>query len=208
MLAKPAIFFAEQHYFDLCLFFHFSPLILRVNRYQTLPHVQRWPRFIKFGQKFGSAFHKNFGSPKTKTLAQFQTPWQLDDGYLWNATRHRQMGNSTAKCDHFYTLVNFGLNQTNRRPSYWELPHIVLGITTHHTGNYHTSYWELPHIVLGITTHHTGNYHTFQLSLRHFSSYTHKKHITFSVSLMAIYQELNKQVRLGKKGGGARSSGA
>ena len=44
----------------------FSPPNLRgrlADRHRTLPHVRRWPRFIKFGQKFG--WPPKFDGPKT-----------------------------------------------------------------------------------------------------------------------------------------------
>jgi len=38
------------------------------DRHQTLPHVRWWPRFIKFGQKFGWPFSRNLAAPKHQNL--------------------------------------------------------------------------------------------------------------------------------------------
>ena len=49
----------------------FSPPNLRgrlADRQQTLQHVLRRRRFIKFGQKFGCTFSQKNGSPKTSTF--------------------------------------------------------------------------------------------------------------------------------------------
>jgi len=59
----PAILFHRCH-----LFLFFSPPNLQVplaDCHQALPHVWWWPRFIKFGQKFGEAFRLKFGRPRT-----------------------------------------------------------------------------------------------------------------------------------------------
>jgi len=54
----PAILFYRCS-LDLFFFLLFLPPNLRgllADRQQTLPHVRWWPRFIKFGQKFGWPF--------------------------------------------------------------------------------------------------------------------------------------------------------
>ena len=49
------------------LFFFLLPHLqgCLAERHQTLPHVQWWPRFIKFGRNFGPFPPKKFGGPKT-----------------------------------------------------------------------------------------------------------------------------------------------
>jgi len=52
---------------SLDLLHSFSPPNLRdrlANRHQTLPHVQRWLGFIKFGHKFGWRFPRNLATHK------------------------------------------------------------------------------------------------------------------------------------------------
>jgi len=61
----PAILFYCSR-LDLIRFF--SPLNLRdrlADRHQNLLHVRSWPRYMKFGQKFGGPFHPKFGGTKT-----------------------------------------------------------------------------------------------------------------------------------------------
>jgi len=62
------------------LVFLFLPLNLRscwAGCHQTLSHVQWWPRFIKFGQKFGWPLPPTFGSQKHQNLGNFATWSQI-----------------------------------------------------------------------------------------------------------------------------------
>ena len=90
----PAILFYRCRSFK-SLFFSSSPNLRGrlADRHQTLPHVRWWPRFIKFGQKFGWPLPRNLASQNIKITARFRTTSRLDREYLRNATRHRQSEN-------------------------------------------------------------------------------------------------------------------
>jgi len=103
----PAILFYRC---SLGLDLSFLPPNLRVrlaDGHQTLPHVPRWPRFIKFGQKFWGPFPPpEIWRPKNmKISARFRTTSRLDREYFRNATRHRQSENCVASCRRFLSCV-------------------------------------------------------------------------------------------------------
>jgi len=82
----------------------FSPPHLRghlADRHQTLPRIRWWPRFTKFGQKFGWSLPPKFGGVKTSKF--WRDFGQHDCQYLQNATRHRQSENGVA---------NYGYSQS------------------------------------------------------------------------------------------------
>jgi len=91
------------------------------DHHQTLPHVLRWPRFMKFGKTFGGPFPSKYSGPKTWN---FQQPSRLDREFLRNATRYRQWENGFANCTNtpaqanliWYTLVHTRLKTG---PEFW-----------------------------------------------------------------------------------------
>ena len=102
------------------------------DRHQTLPRVRWWPRFIKFGRKFGWPLPPTeiWRCNNIKISAWFRTTSRLDREYLRNATRHHgQSENGFANYRHSRTgklnLVYFGL-QTEK---------IRTGLLTHPTGD-------------------------------------------------------------------------
>jgi len=97
------------------IFFLFSPPNPRVrlaDHHQTLPHGWWWPRFMKFGEKFGWPLPLKFGGPKHQISAWFRTTSWLDREYLPNATRNHQLESSIANYGHSGTgkinMVYFG----------------------------------------------------------------------------------------------------
>ena len=111
------------------------------SHHQTLPHVHWWPRFIKFGQKFGWTLYPTIWRPKNiKILARYCTTWQLDREYLQNTTRHHQSENGFA---------NYGHSCTGKLNSVYFGPHMAKNrsrVLTHPRGGNHAGH--ATHLVL------------------------------------------------------------
>jgi len=114
----------------------FSPSNLRgrsADHHQTLPHVQWWPRFIKFGQKFWDASPlspKKYGGPKHQNFGDIASWWRIS--LEWNTVC--QTENFIANSDHSGTcvldLVNMWSTDGENRT----------GVSTYPTGGNHAGH--------------------------------------------------------------------
>jgi len=76
--------------------------------------INKWPRFIKFSQKFGRLLSQKWGSKNIK----ISVIWRLDREYLGKELRNRQTINGVANCDNSgtrtFNLMNFGLQMAKK----------------------------------------------------------------------------------------------
>jgi len=125
--------------FWCCHLFLFRRLISDVARLivTKLYQVWRWPRFIKFGHKFGNTPPKKLADHSIKIWVISQ----VDRKYLRTATRYHQTYNVVVNCEHSHTCVlnmmNFGLQTAKTRTE----------VSTHPTGG-QSSLWALPGILV------------------------------------------------------------
>ena len=102
MAARLALLAAAILFYRCSLDLHysfFSSPDLRgrlADRHPTLPHIRWWPRFIKFGQKFGCPLPKNLAAQNIKISARFRTPSRLDRQCVRNALLQGVVNGKTA----------------------------------------------------------------------------------------------------------------
>jgi len=129
-----------------------------------LYHIWWWPRFITFGQKFGSPLPPpEIWRPKNiKILARFRTNSRLDRKYFWNATRHCQSENFIANYGHSRTgklNLEYFDPQTDKNRT---------GIFTHPTGSHHGGHYDASSSPGGSTSIHANCNCKLCMSLSHF----------------------------------------
>jgi len=102
--------------------FIFSPPNLRgrlADCHQTVPHGRWWPRFIKFGQKFGWPLPPKFGGPKTSNFVRFRTTSRLRSRIFPGRNKTSSIRKSIANYGHSHTgklnLVHFGPQTAKNR---------------------------------------------------------------------------------------------
>ena len=105
--------------------------------HQTLPHVRRWPRFIKFRQKFGWPIPPKFGGPKSPNfrviLHNFATLLRISG--MQQDIVNRKMALQTTDIPAQTNLIWCSLVQKGLKigPEFWPTQRaaIRLGIATH-----------------------------------------------------------------------------
>ena len=126
---------------SLDLIILFSPPNFRASladRHQTLPHVRRWPRFIKFGQKFGWPLPPKFRGRKT---SKFRRDFAQHRDLIANISGtqqdivNRKTALQTTDTPAQTNLIRFTLVHKRRKigPEFWSTQRaaIRLGIATH-----------------------------------------------------------------------------
>ena len=111
------------------------------NHHQTLPHVRRWPRFIKFGQKFRWPIRPKFGRSKTSKLRHDFA--QLNDLIANISGMQQEIVNPKMALQTTDIPAQTNLMQCTTvhkwrsiGPEFWSTVHPTGG---HHAGHCHTS---------------------------------------------------------------------
>ena len=93
------------------------------DHHQTLPHVRRWPRFIKFGKKFGWPLPPQFGGPET-------SKFRRDFAHLRDLIANISGMQQDTVNGHCRNLIRCTLVHKRRNigPEFWPIQRAAIGL--------------------------------------------------------------------------------